>query len=455
NVMFANGSTYGGSFDMHMLRFGLNWRPGAAGGKGGDSLSGSDRWEIHGQTTYIQEAYPRFPAAYTGPNSLTPWAQTREIWSASAFLGVKLWDGGELYYNPELLQGFGLSDTVGLAGYPNGEAQKSGFLFPRYSTSRLFLRQTFGFGGGEDKVESSYGQMAGKRDVDRLTIQVGRFSVHDVFDNNAYASDSRNDFLNWSVWAAGAFDYPADKIGLTYGATAEFNRKDWAVRAGYFLLGDKPNSSNFDERVPDRGGYVAEFEKRYQLFSRDGKLRLTGWFTRSFAGSYGEALDLVAATPGLDPTTAIIATRQTRTKYGYIVNLEQSVTDDVGVFSRWSWNDGRSEINAFADIDTSLSAGASIKGKQWGRPDDKIGIAGVVNGLSKGHRDYLAAGGLSILLGDGALNYRNEQIIETFYAYQLKKDVTLTFNYQFIANPGYNADRGPVHFFTGRLHAEF
>jgi high affinity Mn2+ porin len=456
DVVFSNGATYGSNFDLQSLRLGLNWRPGAAAkAPDADSISGSDRWEIHGQTTYIQQSYPSFRAPYSGPNSLSPAAQSRETWTTSLFLGAKLWDGGEFYYNPEFLQGFGVSDTVGAGGYPNGEAQKSNFLFPHYNTSRLFLRQTFGFGGGEEKVESSYGQMGGKRDVNRLTLQVGKFSVHDIFDNNAYANDSRVDFMNWAVWAAGAFDYPADKVGLTYGATAEWNQKEWALRGGYFLIGDKPNSNDFDNQVFNRGAYIAEYERRYELFGRGGKLRLIGWFTRSFAGTYGDALTLVAATPGLDPTTALESTRQTRTKYGYVVNLEQGVTDDVGLFSRWSWNNGKTEINAYADIDASFVLGTQIKGTQWGRPDDKIGVAGVVNTISKDHRDYVAAGGMSILIGDGQLNYRPEQIIETYYAYQLRKDMFLTFDYQFMANPAYNADRGPVHFFSGRFHAEF
>src|SRR5439155_17604428 len=124
---------------------------------------------------------------------------------------------------------FGLHDTSGAAGFPNGEAQKSNFAYPHYSTTRLFFRQTIGFGGEQETIESGYGQMAGKKDISRLTVQVGRFAVHDVFDTNSYAGDSRLDFLNWSIWAAGAFDYPADKIGLDYGAVAEINEKYWAL----------------------------------------------------------------------------------------------------------------------------------------------------------------------------------------------------------------------------------
>ena len=269
---FANGAQYASSFDTQIVRVGLNRKLGDLGSSDkkpsddGGSLSDSDRWEIHGQTTYIQQSYPRFHALYTGTNSLPPWPQSKETFTTSAFLGLRLWDGGELYYNPELLQGFGLSSTVGAASFPNGEAQKSDFIYPHYNTSRLFLRQTFGFGGEQETIESAYGQMAVKKDISRLTIQVGKFAVHDVFDNNTYAQDSRADFFNWSIWAAGAFDYAADKVGLTYGAVAELNQKDWALRAGYFLIGDKPNSNDFDPQVFRRGGYVTEFEYRYALF---------------------------------------------------------------------------------------------------------------------------------------------------------------------------------------------
>ena len=142
-------------------------------------------------------------------------------------------------------------------------------------------------------------------------------------------------------------------------------------------------------------------------------------------------------------------------KYGYIVNLEQSITDDVGLFSRWSWNNGKTEMTAFTDISNSLSAGLSIKGKSWGRPNDTFGIAGVSNGLSQDFRDYVALGGLGILIGDGALNYRRENIFETYYAVYLAKGTTFTVDYQYVPYPAYNADRGPVSIFSGRVHGAF
>lgn len=460
NVVFPSGEQYGSRFDMHMVRLGLNYKLTGSTDTFTPKLDvplqgSSDVWEIHGQTTYVRQGYPNFHAMYSGPNSLPTSAQTKSTWTASAFIGVRPWDGGEIYYNAELLQGFGLSSTVGAGGFPNGEAQKSDFLYPHYNSSRLFLRQTFGLGGEQETAESNYGQMAGKKDIARVTIQAGKFAVHDVFDANAYAQDPRTDFLNWSIWAAGAFDYPADKVGLTYGAVAELNQKQWALRAGYFLIGNEPNSNNFDMALFKRGGYVTELETRYALFGRPGKLRITGWLHESFSGSYRDAVNLVLGNPGLDPTNAITSTRQGRTKYGYILNLEQSVADDIGVFARWSRNSGTNEISAFTDIDSSLSFGASISGAAWGRSSDRIGVAGAINGLSKDHRDYIAVGGLGILVGDGALNYREEKILEVYYAYSLNKWSTLTFDYQFLTDPAYNADRGPISVFSVRAHAEF
>lgn len=453
NVAFASGARYASTHDFQSLRIGLNR-------KIGDVASGlssparwiepeSDRWEIHGQTTYLAQGYPSFRAPYSGPNSLSPNAQMKATWSNSLFLNARLWDGGEIYYNPELTQGFGLSDTVGAGGFPSGEAQKSDFPYPHYNTSRLFVRQTFGFGGEQEELASGPTQLAGKADVSRLTVQAGKFAITDVFDGNAYAKDPRRDFMNWAMWAPGAFDYSADKVGLTYGATAELNQKQWALRAGYFLMDAESNSNNFDMRVFQRGEYVIELETRYSLFGQPGKLRTIGWLNSAYSGSYRETLANPAF--GVD----IAQTRRGRIKYGYVLNLEQAVTDDIGLFGRWSWNDGKTEIMAFTDIDASLSLGTSIKGTRWGRPDDVVGVGGAVNALSKDHRDFIAAGGMGVLIGDGRLNYRNERILEAYYAFALNKQLTFTADYQLIVNPAYNADRGSVSIFSGRLHGEF
>ncbi len=454
NVTFSSGTQYASTLDFQSLRVGLNRKidwPGSPryNRKIEPTDPESDRWEIHGQSTFLPQGYPAFHAPYSGPNSLTPAPQLQETWSNSLYLNARLWEGGEVYYNPELFQGFGLNNTTGAGGFPSGEAQKSGFPYPHYNTSRLFLRQTFGFGGEQEDLASGQLQLAEKVDVSRLTLQIGKFAVADVFDGNAYARDPRKDFMNWSMWASGAFDYAADKLGLGYGVTAELNQKQWALRGGYFLMDAESNSNNFDTRVFQRGEYVVELETRYSLFSQPGKLRTIAWLNSDFSGSYRETLDSPAL--NLD----IAQTRTGRIKYGYAINLEQALSGDIGLFGRWSWNDGKNEIMAFTDIDASLSLGLSLKGAKWGRPDDVIGIGGAINALSRDHRDFIAAGGLGILIGDGQLNYRRERILETYYAYALNKQLTLTADYQLITNPAYNADRGPVSIFSGRLHGEF
>lgn len=453
---FASPARYDSLYDIHRLRVGLDYHFGAEDKK--DVKAEDDRgfgsWEIHGQTTFIFQGYPPFRSPYEGLNSLPGVGQSRETWTVSAFLGVRLWQGGELYYNPELLQGYGVASTVGAGGYPNGEAQKSNFPFPRYNTSRLFLRQEIGLGGERIKVESEYGQLAGEKDVSRLTFQVGKFAVHDLFDTNPYAGDARTDFLNWSIWAAGAFDYPADRVGLTYGVTAELNRSLWAARLGYFLVGNEPNSNVFDMNLLARGGYVGELELRFKPYDRPGTAKLGVWLTSTFAGSYNQAVALALATNQSADNT-IAQTRQGRTKYGYYLNLQQEISDDLGLFARWSWNDGRTEISAFTDIDASLSLGMRLKGSSWGRPEDEIGLGGAWNMLTVDHSRYLGAGGLGVLVGDGRLNYAAENVVEAYYGLGLTKGLTATLDYQLLINPAYNADRGPAHFFAGRLSARF
>jgi high affinity Mn2+ porin len=454
---FASPARYDSQYDLHQFRVGLNYHFGVPD-KRDDSMvedRGPGSWEIHGQSTFVFQGYLPFRAPYDGTNSLPGAGQSRETWTTSAFLGVRLWQGAELYYNPELLQGFGVADTVGAAGYPNGEAQKSNFALPRYNTSRLFLRQEFGLGGEREKVESDYGQLSGEKDISRITLQIGKFSVHDLFDTNDYAQDPRVDFLNWSIWAAGAFDYPADRVGLTYGVTAELNQANWAVRAGYFLVGNEPNANIFDWNLFARGGYVAELELHYGVYEHPGVFKIGPWLTSTFSGSFSDAVALALANPGLSVNDAIVQTRQGRTKYGVYLNLQQEITKDVGAFARWSWNNGQNETSAFTDIDQSLALGVQIKGTLWGRENDAIGLAGAFNTISPQTSAYLAAGGLGVIVGDGRLTYDSEKVIETYYAFQLTKGLIATADYQLLVNPAYNADRGPVHLLAGRLHASF
>jgi high affinity Mn2+ porin len=258
--------------------------------------------------------------------------------------------------------------------------------------------------------------------------------------------------MNWAMWSSAAYDFPADLPGYTRGAVVELNRKDWAVRAGVFEVPTAPNSDVLTFKTV---GTVAELEERYAIFDQPGKLRLGAFANQGNTGNYRDALAISGADPSLDINGVMAAIRHTNLKYGFYANAEQQIAKDVGLFARASWNDGRNEILSFTDIDRSLSGGISVKGSYWGRPNDTVGFGGAINGLSSAHRDFLAAGGLGLLIGDGQLNYSPERILETYYAFAVGNGFTLTADYQLVVNPAYNADRGPVSIFSGRLHGEF
>src|SRR5579864_885351 len=455
--VFPSGTGYQSVFDIQTLRLGLNYRLGVSSADTPAIPNNNlwplapGGWNVHGQFTAIEQGYPAFPSPYQGANSLSGANQAKNTVSATAFIGFRPWDGTEIYINPEITQGFGLSETIGVAGFPSFEAQKAAFPMPRVDMARVYVQQTFGLGGEQESIQDGPNQIARTKDISRLTITAGRFAVTDFFDNNAYAHDGRTQFFNWNIDCCGAYDRTMDRLSYTWGAMAELNQKSWAFRAGYFLVPVVSNADDFDMNFPD-GEYIGELELRYSLFSQPGKLRLMAWANRANMGSYAEAVVEPMTTPNYPDITP---TRAVRTNYGFNANLEQAVTDDLGVFARASWNAGLYEIIAWTDCDEALTAGAVLKGSSWGRPDDKIGVAGLIEGLSPEARAYFAAGGLGILIGDGALNYRPEKIIETYYSYSLNKWSSLTFDYQFVDDPAYNADRGPVHIFAGRYHAEF
>ena len=454
--VFATGTRFDTRINEHTLRLGLNRRFGIGDTQADSGTSGpaaeSQNWNIHGQLTFVQQGYPTFRSPYEGPNSLQGEHQAANTISATAFMGWRPWAGTEIYFNPELMQGFGLSDVHGVAAYPNGEAQKSNFPAPRVNAARLFVRQTIGLGGEQENVEDGPNQLPGKQDISRITLIAGKLAVTDFFDGNSYAHDPRTTFLNWNMYCCGSYDWTMDKISYTWGALAELNQKFWAIRVGYFLVPVVSNDNRYDAHLLERGEYIAELELRYSLFSQPGRLRLMPWINVANAGSYSEAVGLPINSsdyPDITPT------RRVRANYGFVVNMEQALSNDVGLFSRVSWNAGKTEMIGWTDCDESLSVGVVLKGTSWGRADDRIGAGAVLEGLSTEARAYFSAGGLGIMIGDGRLNYRPEKAFETYYAYSFSKSVAVTADYQFIVDPGYNADRGPVSVFSARLHAEF
>ncbi len=467
SVLFANnGQRFTSDFTQQELRAGLDYQFGndltpAAIAAAAPDFTDKDEVNFHGQATFTWQGYPPIRAPYTGRQSLIGSGQGDETIDATLFAGVRLWQGAEAWINPEIDQGFGLDDTHGVAGFPSAESYKLGFAYPYARVQRYFVRQTIDLGGDSQKVDADLNQFAGSQTANRLVLTVGKFYLMDIFDTNKYANNSKSDFLNWSVVNAGTFDFGSDAWSATYAAVAEWYQGDWTLRVGVNDMSVTPAESadsaaayGLDSSF-DQFEMVGELERRYKLWGQPGALKITGFLIRGRMASFADALALSQAT-GLDINDATAAVRTYQSRPGMSVNLQQQVTGDVGVFARAGWADGNVEPWDNTDIDRTAEAGVSIEGKQWGRPDDTVGIAGVVNGISKIHEAWLNAGGLGIVIGDGMLpNPGPEEILETYYSYSLSPSTKISFDYQFINNPAYNTDRGPVNVFATRLHWQY
>lgn len=416
-----------------------------------DNPPAAETWAIHGQLTNVTQWHNRFRSPYAGANSLTSDGRTEETTDVTIFAGLRLWQGAELWLNPELDQGFGLDNTVGAAGFPSGEAYKIGADTPYLRIPRAFLRQTIEMGPLDQPVSSVANQLAGSTSADRVVLTIGKFSPTDIFDTNSYAHDPRADFLNWSIIDAGPFDYAADSWGFTYGAAAEWNVGPWTWRGGVFQLSQVPNGKvtglHFGQYM-----LVAEAERRYTWMELDGKVKLLGFMNRGEMAAYDDAVQLGQLT-GTAPDVALVRRRSSR--FGVTINMEQPLGSDIGAFARLGVNEGSKEAYEFTEINNSASGGLSIKGGAWHRPNDVFGVAVVSNGLSNAARDYFAAGGIGILIGDGQLNYGREHIAEAYYAVRVAANLFFGLDVQRIVHPAYNRDRGPITVFGLRAHAEF
>lgn len=453
-VAFPSGAQVSATGGMHLIQVGLNYWPSSTGSTDLGTLGlvplVFDSWSLHGQTTYDNQYALPFRDPYSGPNSLASNAG-KETWDATLYLGHRLWQGAQVWLNPEIDQGFGLSNTLGVAGFTSGEAYKVGFTTPYVRIPRLFICQTFNLGGATEKVGADLNQLPDTETANRLVVTAGKFSVTDIFDGSTYAHDPRNDFMNWAIIDAGTFDYAADAWGFTQGATVEWYEGSWVGRVGLFDLSIVPNSVTLDPNL-HQFQLIYSVEHGYSLRGRPGKVALVGFLSHGRMGRFDDALAFGQET-GQPPNTANV--RRIASRPGIHGTFEQEVADGVGVFARAGWANGDFESYEFTDIDRTVSGGVSFAGKRWGRPNDTFAVAAVVNGISASHTAYLAAGGLGILVGDGQLPHPgNEEIIETYYRLPLIGWQT-TGDYQLVINPGYNRDRGPVSVVSVRIRAQF
>lgn len=411
------------------------------------------RWNAHAQTTYVWQRHLPFDAPYTGPQSLSPAAESSYTWTFTAYFGVRLWKGGEFYVDPEAVAGVPFSHLYGLASINNGEIQKNGGPKPRGYRARTFLRQTFELGGKTFHVDDGANQLAGNYQTRRLVVTLGKITQTDIFENNTYANHPRTQFLNWALITYGAWDYAADARAYTIGGAAELYWDDWVIRAGRFMEPKVANGDVLNYDIHRYHGDQVEVQRNYKLGGLDGLVRMLVFRNRTWAGNY---LDAIAAARLTGTAPDVTSVRKDASKVGYGISFEQRLGPDIGAFLRFSSANDRIEEYAFTEIDNDVSGGVSIASTRWNRPNDMLGIAYSTAGLNRQHREYLAAGGLGGFLGDGKLTrYGREQALETYYNYQVHKGVQLSPDFQVIVNPGYNADRGgPVYIFGVRIHAE-
>jgi high affinity Mn2+ porin len=410
----------------------------------------SDRFSIHWQATYVEQETLGFNAPYSGANSLSA-KSGRETVDITLFAGARLWSGAEVWINPEIDQGFGLDNTLGVAGFPSGAAYKVGKNQPYLRLPRLFARQTIDLDDTREETGGGANAFEGHHSPNRLVFTVGKFGVTDIFDTNQYAHDPRGDFLNWAAVDVGTFDYAADAWGYTVGAAAEWYQGPWTLRQGVFDLSNVPNSAHLDPGFHEFQMDL-ELERRYELHTQPGRVLLTVFDSRARMGLLDQAVSLAQATGN---PVDIAAVRGYRSRVGASLVLEQALSSDLGLFARAGKAGSNVEAYEFTDIDRTVSAGLSLKGSHWSRPGDTIGLVLIDNGISAARERYLNAGGLGILVGDGKLPHPGpEEIVETYYELAIFAQVHFTLDYQWVNNPGYNRDRGPVPIFAVRVHAQ-
>jgi len=294
-------------------------------------------------------------------------------------------------------------------------------------------------------------QIAGLQPSKRLTLIFGKISMTDYFDNNSYSHDPRSQFMNWALMSNGAWDYPANTRGYTWGFVGELSLSPWTFRISGAMVPAEANMSVMDQNIGKANSETIEIERSYEIGSQKGVIRALGFYTEARMGNYEQALQMP---PG---QIDIVQTREYgRTKHGFGLNIEQAFSDNIGFMLRAGWNDGKNETWMFTEIDRTISSALLLDGAFWQRKGDNIGIALALNGISQDHRNYLQAGGYGFIIGDGKLNYSPEFITELFYEFSLPEfHLFLTPDYQFVLHPAYNADRGPVHVLGMRAHIGF
>jgi high affinity Mn2+ porin len=413
------------------------------------------------QYTFVEQKQTALLSPYQGSLSLHADGDRQGTHTMGLYTGWAPVNWGQLYFDTEKFMGAGVSGATGLAGLTNGDVVRQGVagLKKEFYIARLYARFMLPLGSKTAAVARAQDQIPGTEATTRLELKVGRFAASDDFDKNRYAGSARTQFMNWALWDNTAWDYAANTRGYTDGFVLGYVSPTWTLKYGMFRMPLSANSQTLETLARARG---ENLELTLASPEVNTIVRLLAYYNTARMGNYAEALAIAAAT-GVVPTIAA-DDREGRHKLGFGINAEQPLADDgeSGLFMRLGWNDGKTEDFAFTEVDRHASLGGQLSGGHWQRADDRLGVGFVLEGLSPEHRQYLEAGGSGFLLGDGRLGYAHEQIFETYYRAQWSFSraadavrVQLSPDFQYIQNPGYNQDRGPVRFYALRLHLEY
>lgn len=412
-----------------------------------------EQWNLYWQATSIGQYHGTFRAHYQGVNSLHSTPERDVSLTTTFFLGFRIGQNTQVYFDPEIAGGRGFTAVTGLANFSNGELPRVATATPKPYLARVYVSHDFGFGDETEAVESDENQLAGTRPLRRYTVIVGRFTVTDFFDNNRYSHDPRTQFLGWAVMYNGAWDYPADTRGYTWGWVHELHLKQWSWRYASVAEPTVANGGRFDRRLLRDRGDMAEGEYRLEIKKHPGAVRLLGFLLHTHSGNYGQAIQLAESAGGVPD---VLQTRKFGTlKYGWGLNFEQELAKDIGVFGRLGWNDGHTQSFAFTAIDRLATGGVSVSGTRWHRPFDTLATEVTSSGLAPVHAAYLARGGLDFLIGDGRSNYGRENIWESYYNARVLRGFFAGLDVQHVNNPAFNRDRGPLWIASLRLHMEY
>jgi high affinity Mn2+ porin len=414
-----------------------------------------DRLWLSGQANFISQYHPTFTSPYQGMNSLSPEAQDATSRVLTLFTGWRATDTTEFLCDVQESGGHGLGEALGVAGFFNLDVVRNPTLGKTPYIARLMWHQIVPLSHRKVAIDRNPFNLFRELPERRLELRFGKFSLADFFDLNTFGTDTNLQFMNWAVDNNGAYDYAADTRGFTYAALLEYHDRHMVVRFAESLMPKVANGIHLDADLSRAQAENIEVELQGQVVGKNpGIVRFLGYVNHANMGIYGPSVDnfLSGQTPTPEITNHPL---WTTIKYGFGMNFEQPINDWIGLFGRWGWNEGQHESYAYTEVDQTWQLGVGGNGSRWGRKFDRMGLVFVSNGVSRDHQKYLAYGGYGFLLGDGKLNYGRENILETYYTLHLWRGIFPAVGLQYVVDPGYNRDRGPVIVPTLRLNLEF